>query len=736
MDPILFKAARDGNVESLLKLLERDPLTLDRVATYCADTPLHIAAMLGHHQFIKELVKHQSRVAEYAKELNRDGFSAMHLASANGHTEVVKALLEISHELCGVKGREKKTPLHCAAIKGRADIISELVMASPVCALEVTSNCQTALHLAIKSNQFEALKVLVEKLKQHDMDEVLNFKDDEGNTVVELLVNYHNRTPGALQINTVNDNGLTPLDLLLICQCEIGDAEIERILRNVGAVRALVLNNPTPVISSASLSRRLSYGNGVLSRSQSSSPRLNGRNTMDPVLFKAARDGNVESLLRLLESDPLILDRVATHCADTPLHIAAMLGHLDFVRELIRCKDNAKEYAKELNQDGFSAMHLASANGHVNIVQALIGLGYDLCSVKGRENKTPIHCAAMKGRAEIITQILSASPFSAMDVTARCQTALHLAVKNNQFDALRALVDKIKQNDMEDVLNFKDNEGNTVLHLAIAKNNFQASSFVKKLYTFSILISKYTCTFQVVKLLVNNQNGTPGLLQVNAVNNSSLTALDLLLICQSESGNAEIERILRQAGAVRAATPASHSSLPSTSSPRHDVAQSSNSPSNNPSQDKTDAWERCFKFQFGRDKPEDVRNILLVVFVVLATTTYQAGLSPPGGIMQEGERKGEAVLASYTFPFIWFMFVNSAGFFVSMLTISELTNGFPFHGELLVAVTAMMAAYDCGMVSVTPPGGLRMLFALLSVCMPFGIAYAANAIRTWHKKHK
>ena len=67
MDPLLFKDARDGSIEALLKLLKSDPLILERVATTTADTPLHVAVVLGHLDFAKELLKHKAIVVKYVK---------------------------------------------------------------------------------------------------------------------------------------------------------------------------------------------------------------------------------------------------------------------------------------------------------------------------------------------------------------------------------------------------------------------------------------------------------------------------------------------------------------------------------------------------------------------------------------------------------------------------------------------------------------------------------------------
>ncbi|CAI9755740.1 unnamed protein product [Fraxinus pennsylvanica] len=81
--------------------------------------------------------------------------------------------------------------------------------------------------------------------------------------------------------------------------------------------------------------------------------------TLESMLFEAAAAGNVNSLQKLLQEDPLILDRVVVSCFhETPVHIAALLGHIGFVREILRRKP---EFARELNLHLSSPLHLASA---------------------------------------------------------------------------------------------------------------------------------------------------------------------------------------------------------------------------------------------------------------------------------------------------------------------------------------------------------------------------------------
>lgn len=98
-----------------------------------------------------------------------------------------------------------------------------------------------------------------------------------------------------------------------------------------------------------------------------------------------------------------------------------------------------------------------------------------LCHLRGPERKTPLHFAAIKGRVDVVSEMLSAYGECAEDVTVQREIVLHLAVKNNQFEVVRALVDWIRDVKKENILNMKDKQGNTALHLATWKRECQAS---------------------------------------------------------------------------------------------------------------------------------------------------------------------------------------------------------------------------------------------------------------------
>jgi ankyrin repeat protein len=198
---------------------------------------------------------------------------------------------------------------------------------------------------------------------------------------------------------------------------------------------------------------------------------------MDPRLVEAALNGNSMELQRLHGADSLLLERdsLAVY-PETVLHIAAMGGKTEFVRELLKL---IKPYfATKLDKDGFSAIHIASAKGYVEIVRELLIFSRELACLKSRDGRTSLHCAVVTGRVQVIKELHSFFPDCIGDVTLRGDTALHIAVKYNQFEAFEAMFDIVKQLNMEEIMSAGDEDGNTVLHLAVARKQTQVTNAI------------------------------------------------------------------------------------------------------------------------------------------------------------------------------------------------------------------------------------------------------------------
>ncbi|XP_021739465.1 ankyrin repeat-containing protein BDA1-like [Chenopodium quinoa] len=184
-------------------------------------------------------------------------------------------------------------------------------------------------------------------------------------------------------------------------------------------------------------------------------------------LYDAALKGDVPSLLELLGEDPLILDRCiigkSGSFMQSPLHVAVNFGHVNFTKKIIEKKPKLVEVVDQLKRS--SPLHIACAEGYLQIVEDLLVVNPNMCFIHDRDGKTPVHVAAMNGQIEVLRTLLKLEPQAAWERTIGDETVLHLCVKHKQPKVLKFLVETM---DDGELLNLDDALGNTVLHLAVA----------------------------------------------------------------------------------------------------------------------------------------------------------------------------------------------------------------------------------------------------------------------------
>lgn len=201
----------------------------------------------------------------------------------------------------------------------------------------------------------------------------------------------------------------------------------------------------------------------------------------------AAQEGDIDAFYELIHEDPCILDCIEKIAfIDTPMHIAASAGHTHFAIEMMRLKPT---FAKKLNQNGFSPMHLALQNNKRQTVRHLLSADRNLVRVKGREAITPLHYVAEIGDVDLLAEFLATCPESIQDLTVRKETALLVAAKNDMLGALEVLLGWLQHVDMDMILQWADDEGNTALHIATYRNHFQASSYSLNLLVSSVYVN-------------------------------------------------------------------------------------------------------------------------------------------------------------------------------------------------------------------------------------------------------
>lgn len=375
-------------------------------------------------------------------------------------------------------------------------------------------------------------------------------------------------------------------------------------------------------------------------------------------LKRAAREGNVSELYRLIQENGNVLRRIdRVEFTDTPLHIAAAEGCIDFAMEMMNLKPS---FARKLNQRGLSPFHLAVEKGHKELVLLLLKNNRDLVRVQGKNGETPLHHAITKEHnLDLLPKFLEAFPECIRDVTTTNETALHIATRNNELEALKLLCGILKRTDYcPDVVNQKDRNGETALHIAARDNRYE-----------------------MLKLLLECKADK------HATDQDGSTALDVT----QRLNNKESIRILRSCF------------IPRVSTFIYKLQKQF-------SKFVTNASAIIFH-DMDNISVED-RNALLVILGLLLTATYQTSLSPPGSVWQgdsasnfnaKGTKTpGKSVMDETVF--IFFYIPTSAVFTVTFFLTLGLLKPFPrgFRTALQILLAFLAACFYQSIFFLTP----------------------------------
>lgn len=85
--------------------------------------PLHEAAKRGNVAFMKECIENKVSV----NGLDKAGNTPLHWAAYGGHADCIVELVRTPGLLIDVQNRMGDTPLHCAAVKNRPNIVEMLI---------------------------------------------------------------------------------------------------------------------------------------------------------------------------------------------------------------------------------------------------------------------------------------------------------------------------------------------------------------------------------------------------------------------------------------------------------------------------------------------------------------------------------------------------------------------------------------------------------------------------------
>ncbi|KAL3742380.1 hypothetical protein ACJRO7_017799 [Eucalyptus globulus] len=248
-------------------------------------------------------------------------------------------------------------------------------------------------------------------------------------------------------------------------------------------------------------------------------------------------------------------------------------------------------FAQKLNYRGYSPMHLALQNKHYDIVRALMILDPKLIRVRGRGRITPLHFVAKEigdneqenvELLELLAEFLYACKSSIEDLTNQCKTAIHVAVKTGNTEAFKVLFGWLKRVHLTKILDWKDQNGDTVLHIAASKRQPE-----------------------IIKLLIGYTN-------IYAKNFQGNTALEIFQL--NPSGDPDVAERFHHQGhqARRFITILSLSQFYSM---------------------ELTFFEKYINWF--RVQNKSAREVMLIVSTLIAAATYQAALAPPKGYRKD-----------------------------------------------------------------------------------------------------
>ncbi|KAF7146134.1 hypothetical protein RHSIM_Rhsim04G0192200 [Rhododendron simsii] len=349
------------------------------------------------------------------KEPDGYGQTPLHYAAKIGNVNAVKKLLAKDESVAYVSANDDKgnTALHMATAKGHTKVMEELLSKCPDCWEMVNSKGQNILHISAHLERDEATKYISEQPWVYSL---VNRKDHEGNTPMHVLAyNDKGKLNSVLlfhrraDMKALNNEALTPYDILL------PKVRISR--HSVGKQNSILL---------------LSIG-GQERESRARRYAIAFVLTITAMLamMLAFITGRLTKALLEWKKD---LINQADGYGRTPLHYAACNERgKGSVKELL-AMDISVAYITTTNKDGLeTALHIAAAHGHVHVMEELLSYNPD--------------CWEM--------------------VNSKGQNVLHIAVDMNRNSVIYFILGKSW---VGQIINQKDNEGNTPLHLLIASD--------------------------------------------------------------------------------------------------------------------------------------------------------------------------------------------------------------------------------------------------------------------------
>ncbi len=274
----------------------------------------------------------------------------------------------------------------------------------------------------------------------------INAQDDAGHSKLHYAV-YMRDNIGYIQqlitdganVNLTNYTGQTALHLAALCDYH---AAIPILLGNQANSDLRDNEGRTALDTAKAYERKLCIQAFITTDKD-------GNNDLHKALILNQSDEAIKELIKAQTSLNL-----KNNDGDTALHLATIHNRLEIFKELI----TAGADVDQTDQKGYSVLHLATINNLHEFFNELMTRRTDL-NLQGYDGCTPLHLTTIHNRLEFFKKLISAGA-NVNQKDKKGYSVLHLATINNLHEFLKELI-IVRAN-----LSMKDNDGKTALDRA------------------------------------------------------------------------------------------------------------------------------------------------------------------------------------------------------------------------------------------------------------------------------
>ncbi|KAF7141304.1 hypothetical protein RHSIM_Rhsim06G0145300 [Rhododendron simsii] len=686
--------------------------------------PVHTASGKGHLDILQKLLQ---RCPDWRELLTNEGENILHVAARNGKSNVIDYILKTpEHEkLLNERDDSGNTPLHLAAIHWNPKVVSSLTRDKRINLELVNGDGMTALDaaeermdmrvsfrkrltwMALKSagapngKCSKVPKLITQTSLGYQQPNMENYKDRINTlllvaTLVATVTYAAGFTmPGGYNNSDSNQGMATMLNkskfqIFVICDTIAMFSSmivaVSLIWAQLGDLNLILtsLRLALPLLGLALSMMSLAFMAGVYL-----------------VVSKLTWLANVVLIMGIVFLSILLVLFIPLFFPDTTTfpvirHIAYYFFCLMIVKwkpgvkNMLRVLDDSVDFTItgdvlrilwEKDQSSFNlrcdegrnALHFSASVGFLDGVKFLLS---NFCAATYQRDLCgffPIHTASSEGHVDIIQGMLQHCPDSRELLTLQGQNIFHVAVKSGNDKAVSSM---LKMPELEKLLNEKDDEGNTPLHLATICGHPR-------------IVSDLTWD-ERVNLELGNKDG--------------LTVLDIAE--EYVETMASFRKRLTWMALRIAGAPRSHTNVSNTK--------------------KTSSAGQNAELENYKDKV----NVVLLVATLVATVTFTAGFTVPGGYNNSDPDQGTATMLA-KLKFQEFVICDTIAMYSSIivtvtLICTQLGDLSSMHVALKLVVPLLAIAL--AMMSIAFMAGLYVVVSKVSWLGNIILVMGSNAV--------